>query len=43
LFVYTLINGKYIGLPPQTEGENSISPLFPELSIALDDVFYQKM
>jgi len=43
LFVYTLVDGKYIGLPPQTEGENITSRLFPELSIALDDVFYQKM
>ena len=39
LLVYTLINGKYIGLPPQTEGENIQSPLFPDLKIAIIDVF----
>jgi Uma2 family endonuclease len=39
LLVYTLINGKYIGLPPQTEGENIQSPLFPNLEIAVEDVF----
>jgi Uma2 family endonuclease len=39
LLVYTLINGKYIGLPPQTEGENIQSPLFPNLEIAIEDVF----
>ena len=42
LFVYTLIEGKYIGLQPQTEGENIVSPLFPEIRIALEDVFYRK-
>jgi Uma2 family endonuclease len=41
LLVYTLIEGKYIGLQPQTEGENIKSPLFPELEISLDDVFYK--
>jgi Uma2 family endonuclease len=41
LFVYTLIEGKYIGLQPQTEGDNIKSPLFPELEISLDDVFYK--
>ena len=40
LIVYTLENNKYIGLPPQTEGENIKSLMFPELQIALDDVFY---
>lgn len=39
LLVYTLINGKFIGLPPQTEGENIQSPLFPDLQIAIVDVF----
>ena len=39
LLVYTLINGKYIGLPPQTEGENIQSPLFPDLKFAIIDVF----
>lgn len=42
LFVYTLIEGKFIGLPPQTEGENITSLLFPELTISLDDIFYIK-
>ena len=39
LLVYTLINGKYIGLPPQTEGENIQSLLFPTMEIAVIDVF----
>ncbi|WP_310558572.1 Uma2 family endonuclease [Flavobacterium sp.] len=39
IFVYTLVNGKYIGLKPQTEGENIQSPLFPDLKIAIIDVF----
>lgn len=39
LLVYTLINGKYIGLPPQTEGENIQSRLFPAMEIAVIDVF----
>ena len=39
LLVYTLINGKYIGLPPQTEGENIQSRLFPAIEIAVIDVF----
>jgi Uma2 family endonuclease len=41
LFVYTLIDGKYIGLQPQTEGDTINSPLFPDLEITLDDVFYR--
>lgn len=41
LLVYTLVNNKYIGLKPQVEGENVTSPLFPELVIALEDVFYK--
>jgi Uma2 family endonuclease len=41
LLVYTLKDNEYIGLPPQTEGESIKSPLFPELKIALDDVFYK--
>lgn len=40
LLVYTLENGKFIGLPPQTDGQDINSPLFPELKIALEDVFY---
>ena len=39
LLIYTLIDGKYIGLPPQTEGENIQSPLFPDLEISITDVF----
>jgi Uma2 family endonuclease len=39
ILVYTLINGKYIGLPPQIEGKNVKSPLFPEIEIAVTDVF----
>jgi Uma2 family endonuclease len=41
IFVYTLINHEFIGLKPQVEGENIKSPLFPELEIALEDVFYK--
>ena len=41
LFVYTLIDGKYIGLQPQTEGDIIKSPLFPDIQITLDDVFYR--
>jgi Uma2 family endonuclease len=41
LLVYTLKDNQYIGLPPQTEGENIKSPLFPDLQIALEDVFYK--
>lgn len=41
LLVYTLKNNEYIGLQPQTEGENIKSPLFPALQIALEDVFYK--
>lgn len=41
LFVYTLLDGKYIGLQPQTEGDKIKSPLFPDMNIELDDVFYR--
>ncbi|TRX37901.1 Uma2 family endonuclease [Flavobacterium sp. ZT3R18] len=41
ILVYTLINGEFIGLKPQVEGENIKSPLFPELDIAIEDVFYK--
>ena len=40
LSVYTLQNGKYSGLQPQSDGEKIKSPLFPDLNIDLDDVFY---
>lgn len=39
IFVYTSINGKFIGLKPQTEGENIQSPLFPDLNVAIANVF----
>lgn len=41
ILVYTLVNGEFIGLKPQVEGENIKSPLFPELNIAIEDVFYK--
>lgn len=41
LLVYTLVNDEFIGLKPQVEGEKIRSPLFPELDIALEDVFYK--
>ena len=40
LSVYTLQNGKYSGLQPQSDGEKIKSTLFPDLNIELDDVFY---
>jgi Uma2 family endonuclease len=39
ILVYTLINGKYIGLPPQIEGNKLESPLFPEIQVAIKEVF----
>lgn len=41
VLIYTLIDGKYIGLKPFSEGEKIESPLFPDLQIALDDIFYK--
>ncbi|WP_395054225.1 Uma2 family endonuclease [Flavobacterium sp.] len=41
ILIYTLINEEYIGLPPLAVGNFIKSPLFPELNIALDDVFYR--
>ncbi len=41
LLIYTLKNDEFIGLKPQSVDENIYSPLFPELKIALDDVFYK--
>ena len=41
ILVYTLVNSEFIGLKPQVEGENIKSPLFPELNIAIEDVFYK--
>jgi Uma2 family endonuclease len=39
IFIYTLSNGKYVGLKPLVEGEDIVSPLFPELVISVEDVF----
>ena len=39
ILVYTLVNERFIGLPPQTEGDNITSPLFPDLQVAIVDVF----
>jgi Uma2 family endonuclease len=39
VLVYTLQNEEYIGLKPFTEGEIIKSPLFPDMNIAVDDVF----
>ncbi len=39
VFVYTLQNGKYIGLAPQTIDSKIESPLFPDLNILLTEVF----
>jgi Uma2 family endonuclease len=41
ILVYTLVNNEFIGLKPQVEGEKIKSPLFPELTIAVEDVFYK--
>ena len=41
ILIYTLIDRKYIGLPPLALGDNIKSPLFPSMKIALDDVFYR--
>ena len=41
ILVYTLVNSEFIGLKPQVEGENIKSPLFPELNIAIEDIFYK--
>lgn len=41
IFVYTLINGEYIGLQPQIEGQFIKSPLFQDLKIDINDVFYK--
>jgi Uma2 family endonuclease len=41
VLVYTLVNGKYIGSKPFTEGEEIESPLFTELQVVVDDVFFK--
>ncbi len=39
IFIYTLIDGKFIGLPPLTEGQVIKSPLFPALELEVTGVF----
>lgn len=39
IFVYTLENGKYIGLKPCIEGEKIVSPLFPDLNFEIEWIF----
>jgi Uma2 family endonuclease len=41
ILIYSLKNGEYIGQKPLVEGENIKSPLFPELDIAVEDIFYR--
>ena len=41
ILIYTLDDRKYIGLPPLALGDVVKSPLFPNMKIALDDVFYR--
>jgi Uma2 family endonuclease len=41
ILIYTLRDGEYIGLKPLVEGEFIKSPLFPDLDIAVEDVFYK--
>lgn len=40
ILIYTLINGVFIGLKPQVEGEKINSPLFADLDIAVADIFH---
>jgi len=40
VFVYTLRDGIYIGLRPFVEGMVVESPLFPDLRVEVNDVFY---
>jgi Uma2 family endonuclease len=39
IFVYTLKDGKYIGLKPCIEGEKITSPLFPKLDFEIEKIF----
>ena len=41
VLLYTLIDGKYIGLRPYSEGMMLESQLFPELKIEVSDIFYK--
>lgn len=40
IFVYSLQNGRYVGLRPFVEGMQVESPLFPQLEVNVADVFY---
>lgn len=40
VLVYALRDGIYIGLPPKIEGTIIESSIFPELKVAVDDVFF---
>jgi Uma2 family endonuclease len=39
ILVYTFVSGEFIGLKPQLECENTKSPLFSVLVIAIEAVF----
>lgn len=39
VLVYTLKDGKFIGLKPFVEGTKIISPLFPNLDLDVDEIF----
>ena len=39
VLVYTLVDGKYVGLKPVTIGENITSKVFPSIKISIDDIF----
>jgi Uma2 family endonuclease len=41
VLVYRLQDGVYVGSKPFSEGEIIESPLFPEMKIAVDEVFYR--
>ncbi len=41
ILIYTRVNEKFIGLKPFSLGEKIDSPLFPEMKIELDDIFYK--
>ena len=41
VLIYTRVNEKFIGLKPFSLREKIDSPLFPEMKIELDDIFYK--
>ena len=41
VLVYRLQDGVYVGSKPFSEGETIESPLFPDMKIAVDEVFYR--